>query len=178
MTTFEPESQNITLTYHIRVATQHDVPKLEWYGQYAHFRNLIQRAYREQLQGRRIMLIADCNDFPIGQIFIQMKSNNQRIADGTLRGYLYSFRVMEMFQGHGIGTHLIHVAESELIQRNFHYATIAVAKENHGALRLYERLAYKKIAQDAGKWSYTDHKGVMRKVNEPCWILEKKLIVR
>ena len=53
------------------------------------------------------MLVADCNDFPIGHIFIQLSSGEQHIADGRRRAYLYSLRVMDMFQGRGIGTRLI-----------------------------------------------------------------------
>ncbi len=175
MTALDNISLTIELPIHLRLAEKADIPRLEWYGQYRHFRQLFRRAYREQLQGRRVMLIADCNAFPIGHIFVQLHSSNPRIADGQARAYFYSFRVMEMFQGQGIGTWLILEAEHMLRERGFHWVTIAVAKDNPGALRLYERLNYRKFADDPGRWSYTDHQGRVRKVEEPCWILEKKL---
>lgn len=165
---------NIDIT--LRLAQKSDLPRMEWYGQYVHFRNLFRRAYREQLQGKRLMLLADMNDFPIGHIFIQLRSSNTRIADGVSRAYLYSFRVMDLFQGKGIGTRLIQEAESILIDRGFGIVTIAVAKDNNGALRLYERLGYRKFADDPGKWSYIDHKGFTHYVEEPCWLLKKSLL--
>lgn len=160
---------------HLRLATRTDLPRLEWFGQYTHFRNLFRRAFREQQQGRRLMLIADCNDYPIGHIFIQLISPETRIADGSRRAYFYSLRVMPMFRGHGIGTRLILDAEERVRARGFHTTTIAVAKTNERARTLYERLDYRVFRDDPGQWSYVDHTGTRRYVNEPCWILEKHL---
>jgi ribosomal protein S18 acetylase RimI-like enzyme len=169
----------ITLDVHfpvqIRVAVQDDLPKLEMDGQFIRFRNLFRRAYREQQTGRRMMLVADCNDAIVGRLFILFGSSDHTIADGRNRAYLYSFFVMTPFRGQGIGTQMVEYAESVLQQRNFHYVTIAVAKDNPGALRLYERMDYIKKREDAGRWSYTDHQGRIHRVNEPCWILEKTL---
>lgn len=166
-------SLNLSVT--LRPARHEDIPKLEWYGQYRHYRNLFQRAFREQQAGRRLILVADCNDFPIGQIAIQFEGNAAHIADGQRRGYLYSFRVMEMFRGQGLGTRLIADAEQRLLAQGFTWATIAVAKDNPAAQRLYERLGYVRFAEDPGRWTYVDHRGTLRQVDEPCWILEKSL---
>lgn len=171
-------SLQVEMAVTLRLAVKRDIPRFEWYGEYRHFRNLFRRAWREQVAGRRLLLVADCNDFPIGHIFIQLHSANPRISDGKTRAYLYSFRVMEIFQGHGIGTALITEAERLLVERGFRQATIAVAKDNTRALRLYERLNYAVFGEDPGRWSYTDHKGKVIKVVEPCWILEKHLEVR
>lgn len=178
MTQLEPSPWTIHLTITVRSARAEDLPKLEWYGQYAHFRNLFRRAYREQMQDRRLMLIADCGSFPIGYVFIQLQSTHPRVADGCSRAYLYSFRVMEHFQNNGIGTRLLEEAEATLTQRGFQWTTIAVAKDNQRALRLYERLGYRIFADDPGTWSYTDHQGRVRQIDEPSWILEKNLSLR
>ncbi|GAB4508452.1 MAG: GNAT family N-acetyltransferase [Anaerolineae bacterium] len=175
MAALDEVSMLVELPIVIRAAERRDVPLMEWYGQYTHFRNLFHKTWREQLQGRRLMLVADCSGFPIGHVFIQLRSTNTRIADGRRRAYLYSFRVMEMFQGRGIGTRLLQEAERILQGRDYLWATIAVAKDNDGALRLYERLGYRKFAEDPGRWTYTDHEGNVIKVEEPCWILEKRL---
>lgn len=158
-----------------RTATLDDLPRLEWYGQYKHYRNVFRRTFREQQLGRRLMLLADCSGFPIGQIFIQFTSNNSQIADGRQRGYLYSLRVMEMFRQQGIGTRLIQEAEAVLIERGFHQVTIAVSLTNDRARRLYERLGYRVSWQDSGNWSYIDHLGRKQQVHDPCWLLEKSL---
>lgn len=177
MTVHEPSTWTLNLPITLRTARAADIPKLEWYGQYAHFRHMLRRAYRDQLNERRVILVADCRSFPVGCIFIQLHSSNQHVADGSTRAYLYSFRVMELFQNNGIGTRLLNAAEDTLCQRKFRWATIAVAKDNRRALHLYERLDYRVFAEDAGQWSYTDQNGQTRYVHEPSWVLEKALPV-
>jgi ribosomal protein S18 acetylase RimI-like enzyme len=175
LTSLDRVSIQVTLSVVVRLAGKADLSRLEWYGQYTHYRNVLRRVYREQLQGRRLILVAACNDFPIGQIFIQFNSGNRRIADGAARAYFSSFRIMEMFQGQGIGTRLITEAEHVVADRGFRWATIAAAKDNPGALRLYERLGYRIFGDDPGRWNYLDHRGYVRKMQEPCWVLEKDL---
>ncbi|MDX1991839.1 MAG: GNAT family N-acetyltransferase [bacterium] len=178
MTSLDPASLHIEFEVSLRIAALEDLPRLEWYGQYAHFRNLFQRAYREQVQGKRLMLVADCRGFPVGHVFMQFQTNNPLIADGKTRAYLYSFRVMELFRGKGIGTLLLNESENLLKGRGFCYATLAVGKDNARAMALYERMGYRRIGEDAGRWNYTDHHGRLRFVNEPCWVLEKHLNMR
>ncbi|MCU0498963.1 MAG: GNAT family N-acetyltransferase [Anaerolineae bacterium] len=177
MTPLERAAMILEIPVTFRTANRIDVDKLEWYGQFTHFRNLLRRAYREQLRGRRLMLVADFNGFPIGQVFIQYDSMNELIADGWSRGYFYSFRVMEMFQGKGIGTRLLYEAESVLVERGYQFATLSVALDNPRAFQLYQRNGYEVIGQDPGRWHYVDDLGVTRYVEEPCWILEKALSI-
>lgn len=177
MTAVERPVLEVTLPILFRAATAADLPKLEWYGQYAHFRHLFMRAFREQQQGRRLMLIADSGGYPIGHIFVQFSSNTV-VDEVYRRSYLYSLRVMEMFRGQGIGTRLIHEAEQSLSVRGLQWATIAVAKENHRARKLYERLGYRIFGDDPGIWSYRDHEGETRTVKEPCWLLQKEIRLR
>lgn len=173
MTALDPPSLTVEMSIHVRLAQKADLPLLEWYGQYSHFRNLYRRAFREQQAGRRLMLIADCGGFPIGQIFIHMRP--QMSAGEQAYGYLYSFRVMDLFRGHGIGSFLLQQAETALIERGYNRAAIAVAKNNPRATSLYERRGYRRYGEDAGHWQYKDHLGVVRQVHEPCWLLEKLL---
>jgi ribosomal protein S18 acetylase RimI-like enzyme len=162
----------------LRIATSSDLPKLEWYGQYTHYRRVFRRAFREQQAGNRFILVAASRDFPVGLIIIQLRSTEPTVADGSTRAYLYSLRVMEMFRGQGIGTRLIREAESLIMDRGFQWTTIAVAKHNQRARRLYEGLDYQIIKEDPGQWSYLDHRGQPRYVSEPCWLLEKDLLLR
>lgn len=158
-----------------RLATPDDLPKLEWFGQYAHFRSIFQRTFAEQCAGKRFMLVADFNHFPIGQIFGQI---NPAAALQPSRAYFYSLRVMDMFRGHGIGSWLLHEAEKYAQSRECERAAIAAAKDNPRARRLYERKGYRVISEDRGEWSYVDHLGRVQQVREPCWVLEKPLILR
>jgi ribosomal protein S18 acetylase RimI-like enzyme len=174
MTTFdERRSLGLQLNITLRAATAADLPKLEWYGQFIHFRNLFRRTFREQQAGRRLMLLADLNGFPIGHVFIHFKTASDDFISS--RAYLYSFRVMEMFRGRGIGTWLLQEAEAVIQDHGLDTVTIAVAKENVGAQRLYKRQGYAIYGEDSGYWSYVDHRGITQNVHEPCWLMEKYL---
>lgn len=175
MTAIEPFSIHIQLPIIIRQAEQSDLRALEWYGQFAHFRALFRRSYREQLAGRRLLLVADSGGYVIGRLFIQFVGPNPQVADGYSRGYLYSFHVTELFRGYGIGTRLIESAETILVERGFEWATLAVAKNNLRALKLYRRRGYQLFGENHHVWRYTDHKGVRREIFEPSWMLEKHL---
>ena len=177
MTALERSALTIELPVTLRLATAGDLPKLEWYGQFTHFRNLFRRTFREQQQGHRLMLIADCNDFPIGQVFVQLNEGEFRF-DHQKRAYLYSLRVMEMFRGKGLGTWLMREAEAMVASAGYHWITIAAAKDNPAARKLYERMGYRVFAEDSGDWSFLDHRGIVQYVHEPCWVLEKRLQLR
>jgi len=159
----------------VRKASKEDLYKLEWYGQFIHYRYLFRRSYKEQAKGKRLLLVADSADYPIARLFLQFRGNNKHMANGFSRAYLYSFCVMEMFRGRGIGSRLLDAAEHLLYRKNFRIATIAVAKDNPRALQLYLRRGYRKFAEEEGKWEYKDHRGRLCQVHEPCWLLEKRL---
>lgn len=159
-----------------RLARRDDLPKLEWMGEYTHFRRVIHYTFREQQTGQRMMLLADFNGYPIGQIFIFLKQEGFLFSGNKPRGYLYSLRVMAPFRGLGIGTELLLEAEKLLLARSMTVATIAAAKDNPNARRLYERIGYQVYAEDEGYWSYINHKGEHIEVHEPCWMLEKNLV--
>jgi ribosomal protein S18 acetylase RimI-like enzyme len=176
--TAQDESLEIAVSFTITIRKMHydDLRKLEWYGQFTHFRRLFLRSYQGQQDGSRFLLVADAKGFPIGRLFIQFgNKKNTKLSDGVTRAYLYSFQVMEVFQGQGLGTRLIRVAESLLVQRGFRLATIGVVKTNEGALRLYQREGYEIYGEDEGRWRYIDHRGIEQKVHEPCWLLEKSI---
>jgi ribosomal protein S18 acetylase RimI-like enzyme len=175
MTATERHIISLQLEVVFRVAERDDLPKLEWYGQYLHFRRLFQRTFEEQTAGRRLMLLADVNGWPVGQVFVQLESYDNLFMDMRKRAYLYSLRVMEAFQHKGIGTALIREAEAILVERRYDSVSIAAAKDNPGARRLYERLGFRVFAEDTGRWHYVDHEGHTRYVTEPCWLLEKQL---
>lgn len=173
----EVEAQPVELRVSatIRLATEEDIPRLEWFGQFTHFRRLFQETYQQQLQGRRLMLVADVNGFPVGQVFVSLEAAFLNFSGAEPQGYLYALRVMEPFQRLGLGTALVRAAEQRLRDSGYRSATIAVAKDNEGALRLYSRLGYRIFGEDAGRWSYVDHVGKTCFVEEPCWLMEKLL---
>lgn len=175
MTAIERHGISLQLDVVFRPAEKRDLPRLEWYGQYTHFRRVFQHAYEDQLAGRRLMLLADVGGWPIGQIFMHFENTDNLSVPYSKRGYLYSLRVMDAFQGRGVGTALLYEAEMLLAERGYASISIACAKENPGARRLYERLGYRVFMEDSGRWQYVDHEGRTRRVSEPCWVLEKMI---
>lgn len=165
----------LSLDVTFRQAEKSDLPKLEWGGEYRHFRTLFARTFEEQKRGTRYMLIADVNRFPVGQVFMQMSNPSDLLVAPSKRAYLYSLRVMEAFQGMGIGSALVQHCETMLREYRYAAMSIAAAKENPRARRLYERLGFKVFAEDPGRWHYVDHEGKTKHVSEPCWLMEKLL---
>lgn len=173
----------LELNVNFRIATEADLPLLEWYGQFTHYRNLFRLTYEGQLAGERLMLLADIKGFPVGQVFILTNQNislwqlmtTRRGKPPEQRGYLYALRVMDHLQGLGIGTRLIDESERLMMENGATWSTISVAKDNLRALNLYQRKGYDIYMEDEGRWSYIDHLGKTVHVHEPCWMLEKRL---
>jgi len=163
-------------TFTIRPAREADLPALEWGGEYAHFRRVFRVTFEEMKQGNRLMLVAEAEGQIVGQVFLQLHGSPLNpLKNGQRRGYLYALRVRGPWQRQGLGRQLIHAAEMELLRRKIYLARIAVAKTNVGARRLYERLNYQIISEDAGIWHYQNAEGEHIRVEEPSFILEKSL---
>jgi ribosomal protein S18 acetylase RimI-like enzyme len=161
----------------IRYATQADLPALEWNGEYTHFRRLYQEIYESSLRGEAILWVADLpGSGVIGQLFVQINSARKELADGTNRAYIYGFRIRGAYRNHGLGSHMLDVVESDLINRGFRIAVLNVSRDNVEARQLYERQGYRIVATEAGQWSYLDESGMRRWVDEPAWRMEKELL--
>lgn len=172
----DPPQYTTTLNYCIRPAVRADIQKLEWYGSQVHTRTYIRQAFKAMMEGQRMMLVADLNGFPVGQIYIQFDSKNKQHADGYKRGYIYAFRVIDHLQRCGIGSALLNAAEKALIGRGFIFATLQVSKRNEDARRLYQKNGYRVFSEDPGHWYYVDHTGKQQEVNDPTWVMEKRLV--
>jgi len=152
----------------IRPAVESDLPGMEWDGEYTHFRKVFAEAYRlwvAELPGTGI----------IGQVFIQLNCSRPELANGCTHAYFYSFRIQPAFRNLGLGSFIIKVVEDDLRKRGFNTITLNVAKDNQRARRLYERHGFIVTGQEPGVWSYIDHEGKWRHVNEPAWRMEKQL---
>ena len=111
---------------------------------YTHFRLLYKEAYLRSLQNRLVMWVAVTDeDQMLGQLFIQLSSNQPDMADGYFRAYMFGFRVKPEFQCKGVGTLLLLQAEKDLAARQYHRVCLNVIKINERARQLYERHGYK-----------------------------------
>ncbi len=160
----------------IRPVTEADLPALEWGGEFKKYRRMYERLYKDSLGGKTLMwMVESPKGEMIGQAFVMLVSSELDAADGILRAYIFAFRVKPAWRNRGVGTKLMDFIEDDLLKRGFRFVTLNVAKENPGALRLYERLGYRVIGSKPGIWSYKDDQGVVRHVNEPAWRMMKRL---
>lgn len=160
----------------IRLAGSQDLAALEWEGEFAHFRRLYQEIYQSACRGKALMWVADLPEEQIiGQVFVQLDSSRNELANGKNRAYVYGFRVKPAYQGAGIGTRLLETVEADLRQRNYEWITLNVSQDNLDARRFYDRLGYHVVAADPGQWTYVDDQGRRRQVNEPAWRMLKRL---
>jgi ribosomal protein S18 acetylase RimI-like enzyme len=172
----EPEANSWLQQLVVRHAQETDLRAIEWGGAYLRFRNVYADVYRRAERGLAVMWVAEHPDWGlVGQAFVQFKSNDRKTADGRRRAYMHSLRVRPSWRGRGVGTHILDVLEKDLLARGFREVTLNVARENEGAIRLYERLGYKIIKEIPGSWSYYDPDNVLRHVREPGYRMMKKL---
>jgi ribosomal protein S18 acetylase RimI-like enzyme len=160
----------------IRPVEKEDLPGLEWNGELVHFRRLFADIYRSMKKGKATMWAAELEQVGIiGQLFVQLNSARIELADGANRAYIYGFRIQPEYRGFGLGTRMMSIAEKDLLRRGFRRVTLNVSQVNVDARRLYERLGYRVVALEPGRWSYKDHRGRLQKVSDPSWRMEKRL---
>jgi ribosomal protein S18 acetylase RimI-like enzyme len=154
----------------IRPCSELDLPKLEWFGKYTAHRHLIAQAYTRQQMGEVLMLVADLNGFPVGQLWVDFVRQAQ-----VSIVVLWALRVLAPLQNLGIGSRLIAVAETVARQHGFEQTELGVEKSNPDALRLYERLGYRVIGENEERWTYPTPEGNRVEEVSVEWILRKTL---
>lgn len=153
-----------------------DLPHLEWNGEYKHLRQVYLNAYKFRNQGKNVLWVADLPESGIiGQVFIQLNSVRKDLADGFFSAYLFAFRIKPDFRNAGLGTRMFSVIETDLRKRDFREITLNVSKDNHHAIRLYERLGFEIVGFEPGEWSYRDHDDTLKHVKEPAWKMIKSI---
>ena len=161
----------------IRIGREEDLPALEWQGELIQFRKLYRQVYQNACDGRASIWVAELEQAGIiGQVFVQFSSSRKELADGEIRAYIYGFRVRPAYRGSGVGTHLLKQVEQDLQKRRFRWVTLNVSRQNLAAQRFYKRNGYQIVAAEAGRWSYVDHMGKRREVDEPAWRMQKNLL--
>jgi ribosomal protein S18 acetylase RimI-like enzyme len=164
-----------TLGVRIRTAEETDLPALEWGGEYTHFRRVYRLAMREAQRDRRLIYLAETTGEIVGQIFVHLHSSWKTSFGGAKAGYLHSFRVKPAYRSQGIGSRLMDTAEVALRERGYNRAVISVAKVNRRAQQLYLQRGYSVYTEDPGEWAYMDHRGRLRRVSEPAYVMVKSI---
>ena len=153
----------------VRDLAASDCTPLEWHGG-EDFREWYRSQWRNHCEATVRVLVADFNDFPIGQVAVHWhgKPTHPTVPD------VQSLRVFEAFRGLGLGTMLLDCAENVVRERGFSSVSLSVALDNPRAQKLYERRGYQifgDIYHD--EWQYLNARGETQIVREEVLDLVK-----
>jgi ribosomal protein S18 acetylase RimI-like enzyme len=164
--------EHFTLPLHvdIRMCVEDDLADLEWFGLFTEHREIFLREFARQERNENIMLIAEANTLPIGQVWIDLEKHREASA-----GFIWAVRVIPWLRNLGVGGRLMAAAEHVCRHRGLAYAELGVERENHEAKRFYERRGYRMIGSMQDEYSYTTPNGVPMTIPMDVWVLRKKL---
>jgi ribosomal protein S18 acetylase RimI-like enzyme len=165
--TFEVPPRHIAIRY----LRERDNLALEWQGG-ADLRDWYQAQWQGHREGHVCVLIADFNNYPIGQAAIHWrgKPTHPHIPD------IQSLRVFPAFHGMGIGSRLLEACERVVRERGFDRVSLAVGTENVRARALYERIGYAPIGEVyTDTWHFVDARGEVQHMSENVIDLVKAL---
>jgi ribosomal protein S18 acetylase RimI-like enzyme len=169
----EPSTERLAVVAEVMVrpCREEDLQTLEWFGLHSHHREIFVDTFARHLSGENIMLVADLNDFPVGQAWVDLiKRQSERV------GYIWAVRVFPFLRGLGIGTYLMRSAEELLRVHGFNHAEVGVEKDNEAARRFYVRLGYLPHGELTEEYSYTTPEGVHAHHIVDQWIMRKSLV--
>lgn len=138
----------------VRPCAAGDLARLEWDGLFTHHREILERTFREHLEGKQVMLVADLDRDPIGQAWIDLR----RAADRQTAVF-WAIRVHPSRQRYGIGSRLLETAEQIASDRGFAFAELSVDVANSRARAWYERAGFSVRRRVAHSYSYTTPEG-------------------
>jgi len=160
----------VSLPFTVRICRADDLPALEWYGLFTEHRQIIRETFESQERGEAVMLVADLNGFPAGQVWINLALKREERT-----GALWAVRVLPCLQNRGIGARLMAAAEELLVERGYTGIELGVEKDNPGARRFYEQLGYRVTGIAQGEYQYATPDGMPATMPIDEWILRKDL---
>ena len=168
-----PRDFVLTAEIAIRGSRESDLPCLEWFGLFTEHRELIQDAFHRQQAGEVLMLVADLNGFPVGQLWLDLTGKRSEDV-----GILWALRVFPFLQNRSIGRRLIGAGEQELEERGYGWAEIGVDKDEPRAGSLYRRLGYEPKSMAREEYSYHNPAGALIRVPVELRLFRKRLNAR
>jgi len=129
-----------------------------WSGQ-------VEDVFRPALEASdRVVLVALARGrFPIGHALVD------------LHGIISHLLVLAGFRDQGLGTAFVEEAERLIKEAGAGHCTLMVEKVNEGAVRLYERLGYRKIGESFERWQEPMPDETLKQVDHPSWVMRKEL---
>ncbi len=154
----------------MRKCKESDLELLEWFGTYSKYKNVYESTFYRQSKKEVFMLVADFNNFPIGQLWIDFTRNKSNNA-----AFIWAVRVFPIFRGLGVGSELVKEAEKIIKGKNYLYSEITVNIENKKVQKLYEKLGYKTIKKFRNEWDYKDPEKGQKKIKSIEFLMRKNI---
>jgi len=105
-----------------------------------------------------ISLLAKCNGKTVGFIIGRIG-----VEEKVLAGHILTLDVLPTQRRRGIGRRLLNELESIFYQKNISVSYLEAREDNVAAVRLYERMGYKRIGKLKGYYGYA-HGVYLKKV--------------
>jgi ribosomal protein S18 acetylase RimI-like enzyme len=128
---------SIRLPVLIRPCVEADLPALDDFSRFVAHHVPVRELYEQHRSGRALILVAEVNGAPGGQLWIDLERRR-----GELAGEIWAVYVLPGLRGQGIGARMVRAAEQALEARGYRWALLGVEVDNPNARRLYERLGY------------------------------------
>lgn len=155
----------------VRPAQASDIPKLTCALASDVGAEQIANRFQEATEGYREMLVAESSGFTVGTVSM---SGHRFQIPGSLR--MFALDVGPAYRRQGIGTLLIEAVEAKAGHEGFEKINLEVALDNDGAIRLYERLGYRRVsAPVTDRWTLLTEDGRYEQVEERSWVMVKTL---
>jgi len=166
----EADRFSITLDVTLRLCCEDDLAALEWFGAFAHHRQILREAFELQEAGQALMLLALAHGFPIGQAWLDLRLKSGAEAPGV-----WALRVLDPFRGQGLGQRLIAGLEALARARGLAALEVGVETDNPAARRFFERLGWRLVRRRKDSYGYVtpDGRAVTHALDE--WVLAKPL---
>lgn len=161
----------------IRIAEERDLPLMGGESDEPYLQFLFQTAFAAMQRGEQVMWVAELpgQEELLGQVFVQFQSVRPTLADGVDRAYFYSFHVVPVYRGMGVGTRLLETIEEDLRKRGFSLVTLTVDKKNDRARLLYERNGYHVVGEEVVNVHSEKVNCRWVRIEELAWRMEKRI---
>lgn len=131
----------------------------------------VARRLEERRLGYRDMLVAELDGQVVGTVSTGGHGFQRR---GSLR--LFALDVGPDFRRRGVGTALVEAVEATASSRGLAKVNLEVAVENEDAVRLYERLGYRRHGKPVmDRWEKQLDDGSSQVIDVPSWVMVKRL---
>jgi GNAT superfamily N-acetyltransferase len=165
----------------IRACREEDVALLERHIPSPGLNRFHEARFERQQRGLSTFLVAVLDDIPVGcgAILWQGCGAPEVRAQFPDCPELNGLTVQQERQSQGIGTAIIHAAETFVAGRGHHLLGLGVDDSNVRAAALYLRLGYRETGcRYLDRYAYLDDQGTSREAADPCRYLIKEALIR